>query len=196
VKGERVAKRSSPTRRGAFPRRYLTNSFALAASAFDRALPSEPPATAAFSYHIVHLPSYADSSHPLADRISRRDIFGGGHRIALNHGECENAVSHAREADMDPAWRVWCRTQGETRTRLAWLYAAQLVLNALWSVLFFGLRQPGLALVEIALLWLVLVITLVRYWKIDRVAGALWTPYVLWVSFASALNAALWHLNR
>lgn len=94
------------------------------------------------------------------------------------------------------AWRVWRRTEGETRTRIAWLYAAQLVLNALWSVLFFGLRQPGLALVEIALLWLVLVITLVRYWKIDRVAGALWTPYVLWVSFASALNAALWHLNR
>ena len=94
------------------------------------------------------------------------------------------------------AWRVWRRTQGETRTRIAWLYAAQLVLNALWSVLFFGLRQPGLALVEIAVLWLVLVITLVRYWKIDRFAGALWTPYVLWVSFASALNAAIWQLNR
>lgn len=94
------------------------------------------------------------------------------------------------------AWRVWQRTEGKARTSTAWLYAVQLALNALWSVLFFGLRSPVLGLVDIAALWLVLVVLLVRYWCIDRVAGALWTPYVLWVSFASALNAAIWQLNR
>lgn len=93
-------------------------------------------------------------------------------------------------------WRVWQRNEGRTRALNAWLYAAQLSLNALWSILFFGLRNPGLALIDIAALWLLLVITLVRYWKIDRIAGALWTPYVFWVSFASALNFALWQLNR
>lgn len=93
-------------------------------------------------------------------------------------------------------WRVWRRTAGEMRTRNACLYAVQVALNALWSVLFFSLRSPALALVEIVALWLVLVILLVRYWKIDRVAGALWTPYVVWVSFASALNTAIWQLNR
>lgn len=94
------------------------------------------------------------------------------------------------------AWRVWHRTEGPVRARNAGLYGAQLALNALWSVLFFGLRRPGLALLDLAALWLLLVILLVRYWKIDRVSGVLWTPYVLWVSFASALNTAIWQMNR
>ena len=94
------------------------------------------------------------------------------------------------------AWRVWQRTATPSRAAVGWLYALQLALNALWSVLFFGLHRIGLALIDIAALWVVLVVALVRYGKVDRVAGVLWLPYLLWVSFASALNAAIWQLNR
>lgn len=93
------------------------------------------------------------------------------------------------------AWRIWLRRdRPEARTAL-WVYAAQLVLNVGWSILFFGLRNPGAALIEIVLLWSTLVWLLFRFWKIDRVAGILWLPYVLWVTFATSLNAAIWSLN-
>jgi tryptophan-rich sensory protein len=93
-------------------------------------------------------------------------------------------------------WRAWraCADRKAARGVLL-LYAAQLVCNALWSVLFFGLRQPGLALVDIAALWLLLVGLQIRLWSVDRAAGLLWAPYVAWVSFASALNAAIWWMN-
>lgn len=93
-------------------------------------------------------------------------------------------------------WRAWRASADRAATQtILWLYGAQLGFNALWSVCFFGLRLPGLALIDIALLWLLLVVALVRFLKFDRLAAVLWTPYVLWVSFASALNAAIWWLN-
>jgi tryptophan-rich sensory protein len=94
------------------------------------------------------------------------------------------------------AWRVWRACTGPAARTVLQLYGAQLALNALWSILFFGLRRPGLAVFDIAALWLLLVFLLVRFWRTDRLAGLLWTPYVLWVSFASALNTAIWWLNR
>ena len=94
------------------------------------------------------------------------------------------------------AWRAWRASTGPAARAVLQLYGAQLVLNALWSILFFGLRRPGLAVFDIAALWLLLVFLLVRFWRTDRLAGVLWTPYVLWVSFASALNTAIWWLNR
>ncbi len=94
------------------------------------------------------------------------------------------------------AWRVWRRQTGAAATGVLRLYGAQLALNALWSVLFFGMKRPDLALVDIAGLWLLLVLALVRFARVDCVAGWLWAPYVAWVSFASALNAAIWWLNR
>jgi tryptophan-rich sensory protein len=94
------------------------------------------------------------------------------------------------------AWRVWRAQTGSAATAVLRSYGAQLFLNALWSVLFFGLRRPDLALIDIAALWIVLVIILARFWRADFVAGLLWAPYVAWVSFASALNAAIWMLNR
>jgi benzodiazapine receptor len=94
------------------------------------------------------------------------------------------------------AWRVWRRQAGAAATGVLRLYGAQLALNALWSVLFFGMKRPDLALVDIAGLWLLLVLALVRFMRVDRLAGWLWAPYVAWVSFASALNAAIWWLNR
>ena len=75
-------------------------------------------------------------------------------------------------------------------------FAIQLGLNALWSVLFFGLRNPMLALIEIVLLWLMIYETYIKFGKIDKIAGYLFLPYLAWVSFATILNASIWWLNR
>lgn len=94
------------------------------------------------------------------------------------------------------AWRVWRHTEHpQRRPALTW-YFAQLALNALWSLLFFGLRRPDIALVEIGVLLAVLAVVLVKFWRIDRSAGLLWLPYVAWVGFATVLNGAIWWLNR
>ncbi len=76
------------------------------------------------------------------------------------------------------------------------LYRLQLGLNALWSILFFGRRAPGAALVEIGLLWVAIVLTIVAFARISRVAALLLVPYLLWSTFATVLNAAIWRLNR
>lgn len=95
------------------------------------------------------------------------------------------------------AWRAWraAATPADATKTLA-LYGAQLVLNVLWSVLFFTLHRPGLALIEI-LLFLALLVTLqVRFARTDRLAAILWSPYVAWVGFATFLNGTIWWLNR
>jgi tryptophan-rich sensory protein len=75
------------------------------------------------------------------------------------------------------------------------LYGLQLGLNALWSILFFGRRAPLAALVEISLLWVAIVLTIVAFARISRVAALLLVPYLLWTTFATVLNAAIWRLN-
>lgn len=72
----------------------------------------------------------------------------------------------------------------------------QLALNGLWSVLFFGLRSPAAALVEIVLLWGAIVATIAAFARISRPAALLLVPYLLWTTFATVLNAAIWKLNR
>ncbi|HEY0865530.1 MAG TPA: TspO/MBR family protein [Lacunisphaera sp.] len=91
-------------------------------------------------------------------------------------------------------WRAW-RAAGPATPRLVPVYFVQLFFNALWSVLFFGLKQPAWALADILVLWGLLVWLQVALWRRDRLAGALWLPYVLWVTFATALNAAIVRLN-
>lgn len=76
------------------------------------------------------------------------------------------------------------------------LWAVQLVLNAAWSYLFFGLERPGLALVEIVVLLGVIIATTVVFFSIRKPAGVLFLPYALWVGFATYLNAGFWILNR
>jgi tryptophan-rich sensory protein len=95
------------------------------------------------------------------------------------------------------AYLVWQRAGGmaAARTALLW-FGVQLVLNGLWSVVFFGLRAPGLALLEIVLLWGAIVMTVRVFWLVRPVAGALLVPYLAWVTFATALNAGFWWLNR
>lgn len=76
------------------------------------------------------------------------------------------------------------------------LWTAQLALNALWSYLFFGLERPAAALINIVALVVLVIATGVAFHGIHRVAGLLFVPYALWVSFATYLNAGFWWLNR
>ncbi len=95
------------------------------------------------------------------------------------------------------AFLVWRKGLDVDGVRIALtVFAVQLALNGLWSILFFGMRAPGLALVEIILLWIAIAITTVLFWRVTPTAGVLLLPYLGWVSFASVLNASLWWLNR
>lgn len=80
------------------------------------------------------------------------------------------------------------------KTAMLW-FGAQLALNILWSILFFGLKSPALAFVEIIFLWAAIFLTLVKSFKISRLASVLLLPYICWVSFAAVLNFFLWRLN-
>ena len=93
------------------------------------------------------------------------------------------------------AWLVW--QKGGIRRNLAPLgfYALQLVLNGLWSWLFFGRHLIGMALIDIVLLLTAIIVTTALFLKRQRLAGILMIPYVLWVSFATALNLEIWRLN-
>ena len=93
------------------------------------------------------------------------------------------------------AWLVWKRGGFSTQRRPLALFLAQLALNALWTPLFFGLHRPGLAFVEILLLWLAIAATLLAFRPVNRAAAWLLAPYLAWVSFAAALNFSLWRLN-
>ena len=75
------------------------------------------------------------------------------------------------------------------------LFGVQLILNVVWSYLFFGLRNPFLALIEILVLWGTILVTTLKFGKIDKTAGHLMIPYLFWVGFASVLNLAIVLLN-
>jgi tryptophan-rich sensory protein len=75
------------------------------------------------------------------------------------------------------------------------LYAAQLAFNALWTWLFFRWRLGGAALVEIVVLWILVLLTVVAFWRARPLAGMLLLPYTVWVSFAAALTYAIWRRN-
>lgn len=90
------------------------------------------------------------------------------------------------------AWMVW-RRGGRGLPMI--VYGVQLTLNAAWSLLFFGLKRPDLAALEIVALWLAIIATIVVFWKKSATAGALLLPYLAWVTFATGLNIAIWRLN-
>jgi tryptophan-rich sensory protein len=75
------------------------------------------------------------------------------------------------------------------------LFGVQLMLNVLWSLLFFGLKSPGLALIDIGLMLVAIIATMRAFHPIDRWSADLLIPYLLWVSFATVLNASIWVLN-
>ncbi len=92
-------------------------------------------------------------------------------------------------------YRVARRDSPQTPAALTWFFI-QLVLNALWTPLFFGLHRPDLALICIVFLWISIVGTMRAFARVSPAASAMLTPYLLWVTFATALNAAIWQLNR
>ncbi len=93
------------------------------------------------------------------------------------------------------AWLVWRRRPWARVGPALGLFSLQLMLNILWTPLFFGLQRPGLALVDILLLWLAIAMTVVAFRRIRPLASWMLVPYLLWVTFAAALNMAIWRLN-
>ncbi len=93
------------------------------------------------------------------------------------------------------AWLVWQQGGFAAWRGPLLAFFVQLVLNAAWTPLFFGLHWPGAALLEIILLWLAIAWTIAAFWRVHRTAAWLLVPYLAWVSFAAVLNGALWRLN-
>lgn len=93
------------------------------------------------------------------------------------------------------AWLVWRRGGWETQRQPLTFWLVQLVLNTLWSGLFFGLRSPALGAIEIVLLWIAILLTILAFRRVSRAASWLMVPYLLWVTFAAALTFAVWRLN-
>jgi translocator protein len=94
------------------------------------------------------------------------------------------------------AWLVWRQAGFREAALPLSLFLIQLVLNALWSYLFFGLHRPDLALLDIVTLWVAILVVLILFWRVAVPAGILLLPYLCWVGFASFLNFTLWRLNR
>jgi benzodiazapine receptor len=92
-------------------------------------------------------------------------------------------------------WLVWRRAGFAGAAFPLAIFALQLVLNAAWTPIFFGLHRPGAAFVEIAVLWASITATIVLFFPIDAFSAWLLVPYLAWVSFAAALNFAIWRLN-
>ncbi len=95
------------------------------------------------------------------------------------------------------AFIIWQRGLANPAIRIALtIYLIQLILNALWSVIFFGLKLPLAAFIEIILLWSAIGLTILTFARVSMTAALLLVPYILWVSFAAVLNFFIWFLNR
>lgn len=91
---------------------------------------------------------------------------------------------------------IWRETPSYPAARIAlYFFAVQLIVNVLWSVAFFGMRSPISGLVVIAFLWVLILITIIKFWPINRTAALLLIPYIVWVSIAAYLNFSIWTLN-
>jgi tryptophan-rich sensory protein len=91
-------------------------------------------------------------------------------------------------------WLIW-ETPHPSRPMLLTVWGAQLLLNALWSYIFFGRKDIGFALAELSGLWVLIAIFVVLAWPVNREAALLFLPYLSWVTYAGALNAAIWRRN-
>lgn len=94
------------------------------------------------------------------------------------------------------AFLVWNKGLSDHKVKIALsIFAVQLILNVLWSAMFFGLRSPLAGLIEIAVLWIAILLTILYFFRVSNTAGMLLIPYILWVSFAAVLNFSIWRLN-
>ncbi len=94
------------------------------------------------------------------------------------------------------AWLVWKQRSAADVTVALAVFFTQLAINATWSFVFFGLRRPGLALLEILVLLAAIIATMTSFAPLSRLAFWLMTPYAAWVSYATFLNFGIWRLNR
>ena len=93
-------------------------------------------------------------------------------------------------------WVVWKEDTSRELKMIAFiLFAAQLLLNFFWSLIFFKLEQPGWAFAEIVVLWVAILATIFAFGQVNKVAAWLLVPYIAWVSFAGMLNYTIWRLN-
>ncbi|HET7273651.1 MAG TPA: TspO/MBR family protein [Longimicrobiaceae bacterium] len=93
------------------------------------------------------------------------------------------------------AWLVWLERGFSAARAALGLFVVQLVANALWTWLFFAWREGALAFAEILILWVLILATLIAFWRTRRLAGALFVPYLLWVTYATFLTYSVWQLN-
>ena len=94
------------------------------------------------------------------------------------------------------AFLIWQKGLDRKDVRSAlWIYRLQLLLNLGWSIIFFGLHNPGGAFLEIILLWIMIAVNIIVFYKISKAAAYLLVPYILWVTFAAFLNYSIWALN-
>lgn len=89
---------------------------------------------------------------------------------------------------------IWSKEKGNKKIALIF-FSIQLILNTLWSILFFGLQNPFLAFIEIIILWTFILLTSLKFYRLNKTAAFLLTPYLLWVSFAAVLNFTIFRIN-
>ncbi len=90
-------------------------------------------------------------------------------------------------------WRMDLRNSAVRAALL--LFVAQLISNGIWSPLFFGLKSPLLGLIDVAALWVLIVLTIAAFARLSRAAAILLVPYIAWVTLALALNFSIWRMN-
>lgn len=91
---------------------------------------------------------------------------------------------------------IWLSPPSKARERGLNLYIAQLIVNFFWSLIFFNAQAFGFAALWLILLWVLVLLMILQYWKVDKLAAKLQIPYLLWLTFAAYLNIAIWILNR
>lgn len=91
---------------------------------------------------------------------------------------------------------IWQKLEEDKKAKTAmWLFWIHLFFNATWSIIFFGLRSPGLALINLGVIWVFIFILMIKFWQINKWSACLLVPYFIWVSFAGVLNYFIWYLN-
>jgi len=93
------------------------------------------------------------------------------------------------------AARVWQKSDRGLQSSAIRLFVIQMVLNLAWSPIFFGMKEPLIALVVIVVMWILILLTIISFSKVDKLASYLLVPYISWVSFATILNASVVYLN-
>jgi translocator protein len=147
-------------------------------------------------YYFLNKPSFSPPNWVFAPVWTILFLLMG---ISLYLVWSKNFVINISEQDKEK--KVWNPISAKLLTgswreeNVVAIFVLQLVLNILWSVIFFGLKMPGVAFFEILMLWFAILYTIVNFYRISKPAAYLLIPYIIWVSFATFLNFSVWRLN-